>query len=134
MHTPLGEVGPREGRRRVGGPGKSERVGLPRRRAARLFATDEQAREWLESVVWPNGHFCPSCGSTRVTDKPVKGSVNSCLEIHSPGSTPAAVADTPAGADWPGLSIGAASLRELPWIRLPTRFAAPARGRFARPP
>ena len=39
----------------------------------------------------------------------------------------------PAGADWPGLSIGAASLRELPRIRLPTRFADPARGRFARP-
>ena len=74
MHTPLGEVDPREGRRGVGGPGKSERVGLPRRRAARLFATDEQAREWLESVIWPDGPHCPSCGSLRVTDKPGKSS------------------------------------------------------------
>ena len=40
----------------------------------------------------------------------------------------------PAGADWPGSSIGAASLRELPQICLPTRFVAPAHGRFARPP
>ena len=51
MHTPLGEVDTKEGRCGIGGLGKSERVGLPRRRAARLFATDEQAREWLESVV-----------------------------------------------------------------------------------
>ena len=55
---------------RVDGLGKSEGIGLLRRPAAWMFATDEQAREWLEPVIWPDSPVCPSCGSTRVTDNP----------------------------------------------------------------
>ena len=69
MHIEHGND-PREGRRGESGPGKSERTGLPRRSAARMFATDEQARIWLESVIWPDGPTCPSCKSKRVTDRP----------------------------------------------------------------
>jgi len=29
--------------------------------------TDEQAREYLESLRWPNGPVCPHCGSTEAT-------------------------------------------------------------------
>lgn len=29
------------------------------------FATDEQAREYLELIRWPNGKVCPHCGNTK---------------------------------------------------------------------
>ena len=29
-----------------------------------MFPTEESAREWFESRAWPDGRFCPSCGST----------------------------------------------------------------------
>ena len=70
MHRPFEEIDFSEDRRGIGGPGKSERIGLPRRRAAQMFATDEQSREWLEAVIWPDGPVCPSCGSKRISDRP----------------------------------------------------------------
>ena len=74
MLTPLGEIDHSEGRYGIGGPGKSKRVGLPRRSAARLFGSDGEAREWLERVIWPFGPVCPSCKSKRISDKPGKSS------------------------------------------------------------
>ena len=70
MHRPFEEIDYCEGRRGIGGPGKSRRVGLPRRSAARLFGSDDEAREWLEHVIWPSGPVCPSCKSKRISDKP----------------------------------------------------------------
>lgn len=34
-----------------------------------IFTDDTKAREWLEARIWPNGPFCPHCGTTseRVT-------------------------------------------------------------------
>ena len=32
-----------------------------------IFHDESQAREWLESQVWPDGPFCPHCGSTEAT-------------------------------------------------------------------
>lgn len=65
MHIECG-MDPREGRRGENGLGESEIVGLPRRSTARMFATEEQAREWLESVIWPDGPACPSCDGKAV--------------------------------------------------------------------
>ncbi len=31
-----------------------------------IFSDSEKAREWLESVRWANGAFCPHCGSVNV--------------------------------------------------------------------
>ena len=35
---------------------------------ADMFPTEESAREWFESRVWPEGRFCPHCGSVRTHD------------------------------------------------------------------
>ncbi len=32
-----------------------------------IFHNETKAREWLESHVWPDGPFCPHCGSVEVT-------------------------------------------------------------------
>ena len=29
-----------------------------------MFPTEESAREWFEARVWPEGRYCPACGST----------------------------------------------------------------------
>ena len=33
-----------------------------------IFQDPEAAREWLEARIWPNGPFCPHCGSISVTE------------------------------------------------------------------
>ncbi len=32
-----------------------------------IFHNDEAARAWFEARIWPDGPFCPHCGSTSVT-------------------------------------------------------------------
>ena len=46
-------------------PGKSDREGVTMVQLYDMFATEESAREWFESRVWPDGRYCPKCGSTR---------------------------------------------------------------------
>ena len=45
-------------------PGKSDREGITLVELCDMFPTEESAREWFESRAWPDGRFCPSCGST----------------------------------------------------------------------
>ena len=47
-------------------PGKHHRKGLSLVEITRLFPDDETAQKWFESVQWPNGPFCPRCGSVNV--------------------------------------------------------------------
>ena len=47
-------------------PGKSHRKGMTLLEAADKFPTDDAAREWLESQLWPHGPFCPKCGTFNV--------------------------------------------------------------------
>ena len=35
---------------------------------ADMFPTEESAREWFESRVWPDGRHCPRCGSTETSE------------------------------------------------------------------
>ena len=50
-------------------PSKSDREGISNDTAfADMFPTEESAREWFESCVWPDGRYCPQCGSTRTHD------------------------------------------------------------------
>ena len=49
-------------------PGKSDRKGITMVQLCDMFPTEESAREWFEARIWPDGRFCPDCGSmnTRV--------------------------------------------------------------------
>ena len=49
-------------------PGKSDREGVSLMALADMFPTEESAREWFEARVWPNGRYCPKCGSVRTHD------------------------------------------------------------------
>ena len=50
------------------GPGKNYREGLSIFQVMdELFATEEKARLWLESIRWKKGIFCAHCGSTRIS-------------------------------------------------------------------
>ena len=44
-------------------PGKSHREGISLIQLARLFPDEEAARNWFESIIWPDGRDCPHCGS-----------------------------------------------------------------------
>ncbi len=50
----------------MSGPGKSYRKGLSLLEIADMFRDNDEARQWIESVRWPQGPFCPKCGSFNV--------------------------------------------------------------------
>ena len=53
------------------GPGKNYRKGLNIYQVMdELFATEDKARLWLESIRWKKGIFCAHCGSTRIAETP----------------------------------------------------------------
>ena len=45
-------------------PGKAYRKGLSLVELKDMFPTEDAAREWFESVFWPQGRCCGHCGST----------------------------------------------------------------------
>ena len=47
-------------------PGKSHRKGLSVKQLLKMFPTEDAARGWLESEIWPDGPYCPHCGSFNV--------------------------------------------------------------------
>ncbi len=49
-------------------PGKSDREGVTMMQLCDMFPTEESAREWFESRLWPNGRHCPRCGSTKTSE------------------------------------------------------------------
>ena len=46
------------------GPGKAHREGLTVIELFKLYPDDEAAERWFEEQRWPEGRFCPDCGST----------------------------------------------------------------------
>ena len=46
-------------------PGKSDRDGITLVQLSDMFPTEEAARDWFEARIWPDGRYCPHCGSTR---------------------------------------------------------------------
>ena len=48
-------------------PGKSDREGISLMALGDMFPTEESARDWFESRVWPNGRHCPRCGSAETS-------------------------------------------------------------------
>ena len=47
-------------------PGKAHRKGMTLLQLADLFSNESAAIQWLEELRWPNGPFCPRCGSFNV--------------------------------------------------------------------
>ena len=45
------------------GRGKSYSDGISLAKLFMMFPTDDAARQWIESNVWPEGLRCPHCGS-----------------------------------------------------------------------
>ena len=46
-------------------PGQSDREGITMVELCDMFPTEESARDWFEAHVWPDGRYCPRCGSVR---------------------------------------------------------------------
>ena len=46
------------------GPGKAHREGLTVIELFKMFPDDAAAEKWFEDQRWPDGRFCPDCGST----------------------------------------------------------------------
>ena len=46
-------------------PGKSDRDGISVMALADMFPDEDAARKWFEARIWPDGRYCPHCGSTR---------------------------------------------------------------------
>ena len=62
-------------------PGKSYRKGISLVEITEMFSDDDTAREWFETIRWPNGPFCPRCGTTNVqTGVPHKSQTHRCRE------------------------------------------------------
>ena len=51
-------------------PGRSDREGMTVLDLMRRFPTEDAAREWFEQQIWPNGRYCPHCGSTETFKNP----------------------------------------------------------------
>ncbi len=47
-------------------PGKAHRQGMSLLQVAEKFKDDESAQAWIESIRWPDGPYCPECGSFNV--------------------------------------------------------------------
>jgi len=47
-------------------PGKSHRKGIGIKELMDMFSTEDKAKAWLETIIWPQGPYCPKCGSFNV--------------------------------------------------------------------
>ena len=55
-------------------PGRSDREGMTILDLMRRFPTEDAAREWFEQQIWPDGRYCPHCGSTETFENPASES------------------------------------------------------------
>ncbi|MCY4260779.1 MAG: IS1595 family transposase [Rhodobacteraceae bacterium] len=51
-------------------PGKYHRKGMTIVELMDMFPTESAATAWFESVIWPNGRYCPKCGSLHTREVP----------------------------------------------------------------
>ena len=50
------------------GPGRGYREGITLVQIIEMFPDDAAARRWFEERLWPDGPYCPRCGSFNVTE------------------------------------------------------------------
>ena len=55
-------------------PGRSDREGMTILDLMQKFPTEDAARNWFEQQIWPNGRYCPHCGSTETFENPASES------------------------------------------------------------
>ena len=53
-------------------PGKHFRKGLSLIEITRMFPDDAKAEAWFVKSRWPDGKYCPSCGSVNVQERPTR--------------------------------------------------------------
>ena len=51
-------------------PGKAHREKMTVVEMMDMFPNEDAAREWFESVIWPDGRHCPKCGSVETREVP----------------------------------------------------------------
>ena len=51
-------------------PGRSHRKGLTIFQVMDMFPDEEASRRWIESIRWPDGPACPTCGSVNYAETP----------------------------------------------------------------
>ena len=69
------------------GPGKSHREGVSMARLFKMFPDDDAAREWIEGIVWPDGPFCPRCGSKDVVEFKHPSMTHRCRDCRRAGES-----------------------------------------------
>ena len=69
------------------GPGRSHREGLTVVQLLQMFSDDAAAERWFEDQRWPDGRFCPDCGSVNTvsvkTRKPMPYRCRDCRNHFS---------------------------------------------------
>ena len=70
------------------GPGKAHRKGISVIELFDMFPDESSAREWFESIRWPNGkRFCPRCSSKKTnsvkSEKPMPYWCSDCRSYFS---------------------------------------------------
>lgn len=66
-------------------PGKSHHERLSITRMMDLFSTEEKAQAWIESKRWPNGAYCPRCGSFDVVCTSHPSQTHRCKDCRRAG-------------------------------------------------
>ena len=64
-------------------PGKAHRKGITLFELNEMFPDEAAARKWFESLVWPDGRYCPRCGSTRTHEASHKHSPFRCTDCRA---------------------------------------------------
>ncbi len=65
------------------GPGKSNREGVTLMQLTAMFPDEAAATAYFESLVWPDGRFCPHCGCTEtVAAAPSAKMPYRCTDCH----------------------------------------------------
>ena len=64
-------------------PGRHYREGITLMQLADMFPDEAAARTWFEGLVWPDGRYCPRCGSTRTHEASHAKSPYRCTDCRS---------------------------------------------------
>ena len=64
-------------------PGKHHRDGISIMELGEMFPDEEAARKWFEVRVWPDGRYCPRCGSVRTHKAKHAKSPYRCTDCRS---------------------------------------------------
>ena len=64
-------------------PGKADREGISLMELADMFPDEQAARQWFEARKWPDGRYCPRCGSTRTHEAKHANSPYRCTDCRA---------------------------------------------------